>query len=68
MKPIKVLPIESALAVLVGCVVAPVEPGYYAGPQVYAVPAPVYYRAPAYYGPSVRLGIYGGRGGYRHRR
>ena len=62
MKPIKALFVTAFLAVPGGCVVAPVDPGYYAGPQVYAVPPPVYYLAPTYYAPPVRLGIYGGRG------
>lgn len=50
--------IASVLAVLGGCMVVPVSPGYYAGPQGYAAPAP------AYYGPSIELEIYGGRRGY----
>lgn len=62
MKPIKAMLITSVLAALGGCMVVPVSPGYYAGPQGYA--------APAYYGPSIGFGIYGeGRGygrGYRH--
>ncbi len=54
-----------ALAVLGGCMVVPVNPGYYAGSPVYAAPAPVYYGARAYYGPSIGFGIY--RGGRQHR-
>jgi hypothetical protein len=52
-----------ALAVLSGCVAVPVAPGYYGGPPGYVAPAPMYYGAPAYYGPTVRFGIYGGSGG-----
>jgi hypothetical protein len=42
----------SMLAVLGGCMVVPVSPG------------PPGYYAPAYYGPSVGIGIYGGGRGY----
>lgn len=70
MKPIRAMLIVSALAVLGGCMVVPVNPRYY-GPAVYAAPGPVYYGAPTYYRPSIGLGNYGGgRGysrGYRHR-
>ena len=68
MNPIKALLVTASLAVLGGCVVAPVDPGYYAGPQAYAVAPPVYCRAPIFYRPTVRFGIYGGRGYYGHRR
>jgi hypothetical protein len=40
------------LAVLGGCMVIPVSPG------------PPGYYAPAYYGPSIGIGIYGGGGGH----
>jgi hypothetical protein len=63
MKPIRAILIASVLAGLGGCMVVPVNPGYY-GPPVYAAPAPVYYGAQAYYGPSVGFGIYGGGRGY----
>ena len=50
------LTIASVLA-LSGCVAVPVAP-YYGGP-----PAAGYYSpGPAYYGPSLGIGIYGGRG------
>ena len=65
-----------ALALLGGCVVAPVEPYEVGAPVVYsgAAYAPYYgssyyYGAPyyrPYYGPSVSLGIWGGWGGGRH--
>jgi len=64
MKPIRAVLIASVLAVLGGCMVVPVSPGYYEGPQGYAAPGPVYYGAPAYYGPSIGFGIYGGGRGY----
>ena len=58
MKTTRALLLASILAVLGGCVVAPIDPGYYGG-------APGYYAPPAYYGPSIGIGIYGGRrGGY----
>jgi len=67
MKLIKVTFVASALALLTGCVAVPVNSGYYD-------PAPVVYAPPAYYGPSIGIGIYGGhrgpRGygrGHRHR-
>jgi hypothetical protein len=70
MKVIKVTFVLSALALLSGCVAVPVNSGYYAPEPVYVAPAPVYYGAPAFYGPSIGIGIYGGtrgsyRGGYR---
>lgn len=68
MKPIRALLLASMLAVLNGCVVAPIDPGYYDGPQAYAVPPPVHYGAPAYYGSSMRFGIYGASLGHGHRR
>lgn len=43
------------LAGLGGCVAVPVSSGY---------GAPGYYAPPAYYGPSIGIGIYGGRHGY----
>ena len=64
MKLIRVTFVVSALAVLGGCVMVPVNPGYYAGPPGYDAPAPAYYAPPAYYGPSIGIGIYGGRRGY----
>ena len=64
MKPVRAISIASVLAVLGGCMVVPVDPGYHEGPQGHVAPAPVYYRAPAYYGPSIRFGIHGGRRGY----
>jgi hypothetical protein len=53
MKMIRVTFLVSMLAVLGGCMVVPVSPG-----------PPGYYTAPAYYGPSVGIGIYGGGRGY----
>jgi hypothetical protein len=64
-----------ALAVLGGCVVAPVEPypaaydgNWYYAPGYYSAPGPYYYgnSAPYYYGPSFSLGVYGGSGGHSH--
>lgn len=55
--PVKVVLIASALAMLGGCVAVPAYPVRYE-------PAPVYYGYPAYYGPSISLGIYGGRHGH----
>jgi len=52
MKMIKVTLLAAMLAALGGCMVVPVN----AGP-------PAYY-APAYYGPTVGIGIYGGGRGY----
>ncbi len=51
MKIIKVTLLVSMLALLGGCMVVPVSPGYY---------------APAYVGPSVGIGIYGGGHGHGH--
>ena len=48
----------AVLAVLSGCVLVPVGPGYYAGPPGYY--APGYYAPPAYYAPPVTIGIFGG--------
>jgi hypothetical protein len=59
MKTIKVTFLVAMLAVLGGCMVVPVAPG----PPAYYAPAPAYYSAPGYYGPSIGIGIYGG-GGY----
>ena len=65
MKLIKLTFVVSALALLSGCIAVPVNSGYYEPAPVYVAPAPVYYGAPAYYGPSIGIGIYGGyRGGY----
>jgi hypothetical protein len=67
MKPIRVAFAVSALVVLAllgGCVAVPVGPGYYGE-------SPGYYAPPAYYGPSVGIGIFGGGHGhgrgFRHR-
>jgi hypothetical protein len=49
MKTIKLTLLVSMLALLGGCMVVPVSPGYY---------------APAYVGPSIGIGIYGGGGGH----
>ena len=66
MKSIRAMLLASVLAGLGGCVAVPVDPGYYAGPPVYvARPAP-YYAAPAYSGPTIGFGIYGGRRRYGH--
>jgi len=65
MNLVRVTCVVSALAALGGCVAVPVGPGYYGGSSgYYAAPAPAYYAAPAYYGPSIGIGIYGGRRGY----
>ena len=60
MKTIKVMFLASMLALLGGCMVVPVNPG------------PPGYYAPAYYGPAIGIGIYGGGrghgGGYGHGR
>lgn len=66
--PLKAVLIATSLVTLGGCVAVPAHPVYYE-------PAPVYYGYPAYYGPSISFGIYGGhhghyhggRRGYRHR-
>lgn len=65
--PVKVMLAVTALAALGGCVAVPVQPAYYEPAPVVYAPAPVYYGPPAYYGPSVRFGFYGGRrhGGHR---
>jgi hypothetical protein len=63
MKTIRVALVATALAVLGGCMVVPVNPGYAGAPGYYA-PAPAYYAPPVYYGPSIGVGIYGGRRGY----
>jgi len=66
MKLLKLPLIVAALALLGGCVAVPVGPGYYGGGYGEAYsgpPAPVYYGAPYYYGPSIGIGVYGG--GYR---
>ena len=65
MNLVRVTFVVSALAVLGGCVAVPVGPGYYGGsPGYYEAPAPAYYAPPVYYGPSIGIGIYGGRHGY----
>jgi hypothetical protein len=68
MSSIKAVLVLSAVGMLGGCVAVPVGPGYYGGLGYYA-PAPAYYYGhygpPVYYGPSLGIGIYGGRGGYR---
>ena len=46
----------STLAALSGCIAVPAGPGYYPGGG--------YYAAPPVYGPSIGIGIYGGRGGH----
>lgn len=75
MRTFKAVLALSALSMLGGCVAVPVSPGYYQGPSgyyqgpsdyYYYQPAPVYYGPPAYFGPSFSIGIYGGRGGFRH--
>ena len=59
MKLVKLTFVASALALLSGCVAVPVGSGYYNGPEpVYVAPVP------AYYGPSLGIGIYGGYRGY----
>lgn len=64
MKLVRVTFVLSALAVLSGCVAVPVGPGYYGGSPGYYEPAPAYYAPPAYYGPSIGIGIYGGGRGH----
>ena len=56
MKIIRVAIVASALAVLGGCVAVPVGPGYAEGPG--------YYAAPVYVGPTIGIGISGGRHGH----
>jgi len=60
MKPVTAIFIALVLAALGGCMVVPVHPGYHVGAPAYAAPGPVRYGAPAYYGPSIGVGIYGG--------
>lgn len=60
MKPIRgkfVVSVLAVLAMLGGCVAVPVGPGYYGG-------APGYYAPPAYYGPSIGIGLFGGGRGF----
>jgi hypothetical protein len=64
MKITKLTFVALAIALLSGCVAVPVNSGYYAPAPVYATPAPVYYGQPAYYGPSIGIGIYGGYRGH----
>ena len=64
MNLVRVMCVMSALAALGGCVAVPVGPGYYGGSSGYQAQAPAYYAPPAYYGPSIGIGIYGGRRGY----
>jgi hypothetical protein len=52
MKMIKVTILVSMLAALSGCMIVPVNPG------------PPRYYAPAYVGPTIGFGIYGGGRGY----
>ncbi len=47
----------TVLLALSGCVAVPVGPAYDYG--YYPTPVPYYY-GPAYYGPSIGIGIYGG--------
>ena len=63
MTPIRVTLIASAMAVLGGCVAVPVDRGYYGQPHGY-YGAPYY--EPAYYGPSIGIGIFGGSRYHRH--
>ena len=78
MKSLKAVFVLSSVSMLGGCIVVPAGPGYYPGtpgydqpavqgyyqpaPQRYYPPAPAYSGPPAYYGPSLGIGIYGGRG------
>jgi hypothetical protein len=64
MKIIRVAIVASAIAALGVCMAVPVAPGYYADSAGYYAPAPVYYAPPVYLGPSIGVGVYGGRGGY----
>lgn len=65
--PIRTFFIMPVLAALSGCVAVPVDAVHYQPAPVVYVPPPVvygprvHYRYPAYYGPSVRFGVYGGR-------
>jgi hypothetical protein len=62
---VRVTFVVSALAMLGGCVAVPIGPSYNSGPPgYYGAQAPVYYAPPVYYGPSIGIGIYGGRRGY----
>lgn len=70
-KSLRVVLIASALVTLGGCVAVPAQPGYYEPAPVVYVPAPVYYGppliyGPAYFGPAITFGFYGGRGGHGH--
>jgi hypothetical protein len=65
MKLIRLTFLVSAVALLSGCVAVPVNSGYYGSGAVVYAPAPVIYAPPVFYGPSIGIGIYGGRGGYR---
>ena len=58
--------VVSTLAALGGCVAVPAAPGYYAPQAAYYGPAPAYYGPPAYHGPSIGIGVYGGYWGRRH--
>jgi hypothetical protein len=65
MKLIRMAIAVPVLALAGGCMAVPVNPGYYAGPPVYySAPAPMYYAPPGFYGPSLGIGIYGGRFGH----
>ena len=75
MKTARLVVIGAAVAALGGCVAVPYDAGYYGEAPGYYAPAPAYYGAPDY-GPSIGIGIYGGRvdgyhgrhyrGGHRH--
>lgn len=71
-KRMRMAVVGSALAMLSGCVVLPLDagyPGYYSGDpaaQAYPGGAPAYYGPSYYYGPAVGVGVYG-RYRYRHR-
>jgi hypothetical protein len=60
MRALRWISLALAGAFLSGCAVYALPPGGYGGP---------YYAPPAYYGPSVGIGVYGGygRGYYGHR-
>jgi hypothetical protein len=59
MKLVKLTFVASTLALLGGCVAVPIHSGYYDGPEpVYVAPVP------AYYWPSLSIGVYGGYRGY----